>query len=78
MSWTECKRCGGTAVDRHHIIFKSEARKHLNLNNERNLIFLCRICHNDMHEKKSRRGMYIKERKLWELFPDRIRKERYD
>jgi predicted HNH restriction endonuclease len=56
-------------VDRHHLVYRSEARKHPNLNDERNLVFLCRMCHNSLHEKKSRREPFIKERRLWELFP---------
>mgnify|MGYP003153373668 CR=1 FL=1 len=69
MSWIPCDNCGKTAVDKHHCVFRSEAPGHENLNHERNLVFLCRICHNSLHEKKSRREPIIKERRLWELFP---------
>lgn len=65
-----CQKCfkGGRHLDCHHIIFQSEAQKHVYLNNPRNLIILCRECHNFMHAAKSNREYLIQERNLTELF----------
>jgi len=76
--WRPCKICGGTTTDRHHITYRSEARKHPNLNDPRNLIDVCRSCHSWLHEVKDRRRYLIIDRKLWELFPDRILKSKYE
>lgn len=76
--WIACSICGKTATEMHHICYKSEARNHKNLNNERNLLPACRACHQWLHEKKDRRRYLVIDRKLWELFPDRILKETYD
>lgn len=78
MDWIACQICGKTACSKHHIVYRSEARKHENLNNERNLLNCCMECHKWLHEKKDRRRYLIIDRKLWELFPDRILKETYD
>ena len=76
--WIECENCGKTATDRHHIIFRSEARRHENLNDERNLLNVCRDCHSWFHEKKDRRRYLVIDRQLWELFPDRILQSKYE
>ncbi len=68
-----CEKCLRTITPRweiHHIIYRSEAPKHKNLHNPRNLIHLCIQCHNDFHTDKSRRNDIVQERKLWELFPE--------
>jgi 5-methylcytosine-specific restriction endonuclease McrA len=71
-----CLRCKTkTATATHHIVYKSEAPRHKNLHNERNLIDLCYDCHIEWyHAKKDRREHLIKKRKLWELFPKKIQK----
>lgn len=58
-------------VDVHHIIFRSEVPNHLNLHNPRNLLIVCRACHNIFHgeDAKQIRVDLIIERRLWELFP---------
>lgn len=68
-----CKNCGKSNSlkwELHHIVFRSEAPKHKNLNHKKNLIFLGIGCHNIFHKDKPYREKIIKERKLWELFPD--------
>ncbi len=74
-----CKRCGGHQwVADHHIIYKSEARGHKELNNSLNLIPLCQGCHKWYHDKKIRRqGVddspnLVEERGLVDLFGKRI------
>ncbi len=41
----QCAFCGERAVDCHHIVLKSLGGK----NDERNLISLCRACHETVH-----------------------------
>ena len=67
-----CEKCGvssGTMFHTHHIVYRSEAGKHENLHDPRNLILVDDKCHRWFHSKKSNRDDIIKERKLWELFP---------
>lgn len=67
--YPRCQNCGSNqACHEHHIIYRSEAPKHVNLHNKRNRIFICVPCHNWFHSKKSNRNNIVKERKLWELF----------
>lgn len=63
-----CSTSNSLRFETHHIIYRSEAPKHKNLHNTRNLIRLCIRCHNDFHSKKIDRWYLVKERKLWELF----------
>jgi len=67
-----CQICGRNGqMDLHHIIYRSEAPRHKNIHNKMNLIISCRSCHNTLHRrKKDSREKLIKERKLWELFPE--------
>jgi|14BtaG_2_1085337.scaffolds.fasta_scaffold44495_1 5-methylcytosine-specific restriction endonuclease McrA len=76
-----CERCGRTTGDRfsvHHIVYKSEAPKHKNLDDHRNLIFICETCHSWFHGSKKRRDDLVKKRKLWELFPLLLRRDFYE
>ena len=43
--WLPCESCGTTAVDIHHILFKSQGGKDV----IENLVSLCRDCHNKCH-----------------------------
>jgi len=68
-----CEKClqSNVHIDMpHHIIFKSEKPRHKELHNKRNLILLCRDCHNYMHQHKHNefRIKLIKERNLKDLF----------
>ncbi len=77
-----CERCKTTNAifDIHHICYKSEYPKHKNIDDPRNLILLCRKCHDFFHgkgkdglgnkptTKKEDRLYLIKERDLDELF----------
>jgi hypothetical protein len=68
-----CQRCdtsNSMKWELHHIVFRSEAMKHKNLHNERNLILCCMKCHNEFHKHKDSRKGLLKDRRLWELFPD--------
>jgi hypothetical protein len=66
-----CEHCG-TAIsprfETHHIIFASEAYKHKELHNHKNLIYLCIGCHNEFHKHKILRNKLVEERGLNELF----------
>lgn len=71
--YMHCECCGTSNAIRfetHHIVFASEAPKHENLHNSRNMICVCIMCHNNFHAHKAIRGNLIRERKLWELFPE--------
>jgi len=66
-----CERCGKTNAFKyefHHIMFKSNYGWHDEINNPRNLLYLCKKCHQWYHEKKDRRQHLIKERNLDKLF----------
>ena len=65
-----CELCGirNAIFDIHHIVFKSEIPKHPEVNNCRNLIFVCRECHILLHTHKRDRDSLIKERELEKLF----------
>ena len=66
-----CQNCFTTSsykYEIHHIIYRSELPKHKELNNPRNLIILCELCHKWFHNKKTRRNDLIVKRKLWEVF----------
>lgn len=67
-----CHRCKknscGFKFEIHHIIYRSEAPKHENLHNTKNLIILGTDCHKWYHESKSRRDHLVKSRGLNKLF----------
>lgn len=67
-----CENCGKTTkeLDAHHIVYRSERPKHPELNNERNLILLCRPCHTWFHDKKDRREQLMLNRNLKQLFDE--------
>lgn len=63
--------CSGLQHHLHHIIYRSEAPKHKNLHNPKNLVYLCSHCHQEIHSyKKDYRAFRIVQRKLRELFED--------
>ncbi len=64
-----CKRSDSIRYETHHIVYASEAPKHKELHNFKNLIVLCIKCHNDFHGKKReiRKDIVIK-RGLEKLF----------
>jgi 5-methylcytosine-specific restriction endonuclease McrA len=82
LGYLYCERCKSNQnIDPpHHIRFRSEFPRHKNLNDHRNLIILCRKCHDFFHgkgkdglgnkptTKKEDRLYLIKERNLNELF----------
>jgi len=66
-----CELCGTSNSPRfetHHIVYASEAPKHKELHNFKNLIYLCIGCHNKLHSNKILRNDLVKERCLNELF----------
>jgi len=74
-----CQNCGRSNAmkyDFHHIVYKSEARRHPELHNKRNLIHVCtgvdgaQGCHEWFHLKKENRNAIVEERRLHELFPE--------
>lgn len=69
--------CFSKPTSHHHIVYRSEAPKHENLHNKRNVIKLCNECHSNYHNRKDNRKHLVIERKLWELFPELRLKERY-
>ena len=44
-----CEECGARAVDLHHRVFRSHAKKS-ERDQDANLILLCRECHNKYHQ----------------------------
>lgn len=69
--YTWCERCGMTCytLEGHHIFYRSECPSHKHLHTKRNMILLCRDCHEWYHEDKDNRNATVIERKLWEIFP---------
>ena len=57
-------------IEKHHIVYRSEAPKHKNLNNPQNILLCCTKHHKRMHEKKDRRRDIVIERDLSSLYPD--------
>lgn len=47
--WFGCQVCNATAVDVHHIVFKSQGGS----DDVSNLCFLCRSCHSKAHKLAS-------------------------
>lgn len=64
----KCKTTRSIQFSTHHIVFRSERPKHPELNNPKNLIYLCFDCHEGYHKDKKSRNDLIKERNLTELF----------
>lgn len=66
-----CEKCTAThsiQFSVHHIVFRSEKPKHPELNNVRNLIYLCFDCHEGYHKAKKSRNELVSERNLTDLF----------
>jgi ribosomal protein S14 len=66
-----CERCGTSnslKFETHHIVYASEAPKHKELHNFKNLIYVCIGCHNELHKHKILRNKLVEERGLNELF----------
>jgi len=69
-----CEKCNANInkakkFEVHHIVFASEAPRHEELHNDKNLILLCIKCHNKFHGKKREiRKSIVKERELEKLF----------
>lgn len=64
-----CHKTGERFYDLHHIIYRSEAPKHKELHNPRNIIYVCRGCHTGLHRnKKTERRLLIAKRGLEKLF----------
>jgi len=65
-----CEICSRSdkPLDTHHIIRASEAPKHKYLHDFRNLILVCRDCHNGFHANSIDRSILIEKRGLKELF----------
>lgn len=64
-------------LELHHIMFRSEVPNHPKKHSRINTVLLCRDHHEWLHRKKDNRNFLIIQRKLWESFPDEIRKEHY-
>lgn len=71
-----CQKCGknkcGMKFETHHIVFRSEAPNHPELNNIKNLIICGSDCHKEApdsyHKNKSQRNHLVKHRNLEKLF----------
>lgn len=47
----KCRNCGrGDMLDPHHVIYRSAGGS----NHPNNLLTLCRVCHNDIHDGRLR------------------------
>lgn len=73
-----CKNSNAGRYETHHIIYRSEKPKHINLHDKSNLIRLCRACHIKFHKDKTLRHKLIKERELDKLFDDKTLITRYE
>jgi len=64
-----CKTNHSLRFETHHIVYASEAPKHKELHNFRNMILLCIECHNKFHGNKRKIRKYLViERDLETLF----------
>lgn len=78
--YVKCQHCNisnSLRRENHHLIFRSEAPRHKNIHNTRNILFVCIKCHNEFHKNNSIRKQYVVDRKLWELFPEYVKKDFY-
>ena len=73
----ECKKSWFMWLELHHIIFRSECPNHPKKHSKINSLLLCNECHKEYHSHKSIREKWIVQRKLWEVFPEIIKKKRY-
>ena len=65
-----CENCGVSNSIRyevHHIVFASEAPKHPQLHNRKNMILTCIKCHNFFHKNKKNRNKLVIKRGLEEI-----------
>lgn len=67
----DCKR-SDRILERHHIVFRSEKPNHPNIHDKKNLILLCRSCHNRYHDKKGTRNELVIARELHLIFGNDI------
>ena len=69
-----CEHCGRTTkeLDAHHIIFRSEKPDHPHIHDEKNIILVCRKCHNRFHDQKGTRNELVIKRSLNDLFGDEV------
>lgn len=72
--YTFCEVCirSDLPQETHHLVYRSEVPNHTHLNNIRNLIRVCKCCHDKFHEYKPMRLQYIESRGLVELFGSSI------
>lgn len=65
-----CENCGipTSNLDLHHIFYRSEVPHHTMLNDPINLIWVCRNCHEWLHETKDNRKNLVESRGLLEVF----------
>jgi len=73
-----CEICGtnqSIQFNTHHIVFASQAPKHKELHNHKNLILVCSECHHQLHSKVWLRNELVKERGLEELFKMKLLRE---
>lgn len=75
-----CQRCNiqTREIELHHIAYRSEVPWHPQKHSKANSILCCHDCHEFFHKKKSNRNYLVKERILWEVFPELFRKEFYE
>lgn len=65
-----CQNCGrsGVGLECHHLIFRSEKPNHEHINHKKNLIIVCRKCHDKFHGNKGARNKIVESRGLDLLF----------
>lgn len=63
-----CDEKNPLIFDTHHIISAGSAPLHKNLHDFRNLILLCRNCHDKVEQNPDENQKLIIKRRLWKLF----------
>lgn len=63
-----CDEKNPLRFDTHHIVCASSAPQHKNLHDFRNLILLCRNCHDKVEQNPDENLKLIIKRRLWLLF----------
>lgn len=78
--YRHCQVCGvqSNMLELHHLAYRSETRWHPQKHSKINSIIVCHNHHMWFHEKKSNRDEIVRERELYNVFPDLFKKEYYE
>ena len=71
--WDQCTTPQNRWFEFHHIIYRSEAPGHPKLHSAKNLIHVCKTCHEKLHNQKRLRAGLVTDRGLDKIFGKSVR-----